>query len=295
MPKNSKKQAPFGCLFWIAFILLIFVLFFINKDSITRAVRSLQESGFFTEDSGDGIVPGKPQPQTIEDGGIRIDVQPGTEAGNGGEAAETEPAGETEPDAGETDAKMPVPPAEDITALQGPEPPDPDSGAEETPPAAAAGGKPETGSGTAQNTVPMRKQRLYFVSIDSDGAVLRQEVVKDIPKSDSPLADALHALFAGPSASEAEQGLISLIPPGTRLLSAVVKNGVATLNLSEDFRFNRYGIEGYIGQLSQVVFTATTFPTVTAVQFLLDGQRRDYLGAEGVWIGTPLGRKDFTP
>ena len=125
--------------------------------------------------------------------------------------------------------------------------------------------------------------------------VLRQEVVKDIPKSDSPLADALHALFAGPSASEAEQGLISLIPPGTRLLSAVVKNGVATLNLSEDFRFNRYGIEGYIGQLSQVVFTATTFPTVTAVQFLLDGQRREYLGAEGVWIGTPLGRKDFTP
>ena len=274
---------------------MIFVLFFINKDSITRAVRSLQESGFFTEDSGDGIVPGKPQPQTIEDGGIRIDVQPGTEAGNGGEAAETEPAGETEPDAEETDTKMPVPPAEDITALQGPEPPDPDSGAEETPPAAAAGGKPETGSGTAQNTVPMRKQRLYFVSIDSDGAVLRQEVVKDIPKSDSPLADALHALFAGPSASEAEQGLISLIPPGTRLLSAVVKNGVATLNLSEDFRFNRYGIEGYIGQLSQVVFTATTFPTVTAVQFLLDGQRREYLGAEGVWIGTPLGRKDFTP
>ena len=75
----------------------------------------------------------------------------------------------------------------------------------------------------------------------------------------------------------------------------MVKNGVATLNLSEDFRFNRYGIEGYIGQLSQVVFTATTFPTVTAVQFLLDGQRREYLGAEGVWIGTPLGRKDFTP
>jgi len=141
--------------------------------------------------------------------------------------------------------------------------------------------------------VPTRKATLFFVTIDADGRVLRKEVVREIPQTDSPLSETLLTLFKGTNGTESGKGLRSLIPQGTRLLSATVKDGVATLNLSEEFQFNQYGIEGYLGQLSQIVFTATAFSTVKSVQFLIDGQRREYLGAEGVWIGTPLSRDKF--
>ena len=65
------------------------------------------------------------------------------------------------------------------------------------------------------------------------------------------------------------------------------------LNFSGEFEFNQYGIEGTRGQLQQIVFTATAFPTVESVQFLVDGEKRDYLGSEGVWIGSPLSRNNF--
>ena len=134
---------------------------------------------------------------------------------------------------------------------------------------------------------------MYFVKIDSDGKVLQQQVSREIPKSDSPLSETLEVLFRGTSSAETGKGLRSLIPAGTKLLSATVKDGVATVNVSEEFQFNQYGIEGYLGQLAQVVYTATSYPTVKSVQFLIEGQRREYLGAEGVWIGTPLSREKF--
>jgi len=57
--------------------------------------------------------------------------------------------------------------------------------------------------------------------------------------------------------------------------------------------YNHYGIEGYAGQLKQVVYTATAFPTVQDVQILIEGSKRDYLGGEGVFIGKPLSRNSF--
>jgi spore germination protein GerM len=104
------------------------------------------------------------------------------------------------------------------------------------------------------------------------------------------MTDAIRELIAGPSADEKNQGLISLIPPGTRILSATVRGTTAYISFSEDFQYNSYGVEGYAGQLRQVIFTATEFSNVNDVQILIEGRRIDYLG-EGVWIGSPLGRE----
>ena len=99
--------------------------------------------------------------------------------------------------------------------------------------------------------------------------------------------------MSGPTADEAEKGYMSLIPEGTKLLGARVANKTATLNFSENFSFNRYGVQGYLGQLMQIVYTATSFSTIDNVQFLIEGQKLEYLGGEGVWIGSPLSRISF--
>jgi spore germination protein GerM len=134
---------------------------------------------------------------------------------------------------------------------------------------------------------------LFFIRVDEDGLLARREIKRSFPKNDAPLQSAIQSLLLGPALPESERGLQTLIPSGTRLQSIHLENGVAALSFSEEFEANRYGGEGYLGQLEQIVYTATAFPTVNAVQFLIDGEKREYIGGEGVWIGSPLGRGSF--
>ncbi|MCR5699435.1 MAG: GerMN domain-containing protein [Treponemataceae bacterium] len=135
---------------------------------------------------------------------------------------------------------------------------------------------------------------LCFVQIDdSDGSIIRRETIRTVEKNTSPLTTALNALITGPNASEAQKGYISIIPPNTKLLGARITNKTAILNFNEDFTYNSYGVQGQITQLMQIVYTATSFSTIDNVQFLIEGQKIDYLGGEGVWIGSPLSRFSF--
>ena len=113
---------------------------------------------------------------------------------------------------------------------------------------------------------------------------------RNLPVSESPLTDAIQAIIAGPNENEKNRGLISLVPPGTKILSAAVRGDTAYISFSEDFQYNTYGMEGYAGQIRQIVFTATEFPNVRDVQILIEGRRIDYLG-EGIWIGSPISRE----
>lgn len=266
--KRTRKSASLGCLFWIAFILLVLVLFFFNRKNISMV---LEKTGAMNLISGtaspdkDPVVPDAPDIPTITT------------------------ADDTKPEAELLTPEKPEPPKPAESQPVAPEKP----AVTETTANTAPAEKPVTKPPRDKPPVRTRTAPLFFVTIDADGRVLRQEVKREVPRTDSPLSETLSALFAGTNSTERAKKLRTLIPEGTRLLSASVKDGVATINVSEEFQFNQYGIEGYLGQLAQVVFTATAFPTVSSVQILIEGQRREYLGAEGVWIGTPLSRDKF--
>ena len=116
---------------------------------------------------------------------------------------------------------------------------------------------------------------------------------RNIPVSDSPLTDAINALISGPSEGEIRSGLVSLIPRGTKLHGISVRGSTAIIDLSDAFMYNHYGVEGYSAQLKQIVYTATSFPSVQDVQILVEGKQKEYLGGEGVYIGKPLSRNSF--
>ncbi len=288
--KKKRKSASLGCLFWIAVILLILVLFFFNKANIRKVLESTNAIGLFRKtDGADGDVgPKAPKiPEITTEPDADGDGQADSSATGTGDAG-AEP-GPTRTTAVETKTEPSAKPAATTDKPAKVIPKEPAKGVE---PAKSSEAK-KPAEKPAEKTAATRKATLFFVTIDPDGRVLRKEIARELPQTDAPLSDTLKALFRGTSSGEANKGLRSLIPEGTRLLSATVKGGVATVNVSEEFQFNQFGIEGYIGQLAQVVFTATAFPTVTSVQFLIEGQRREYLGAEGVWIGTPLDRGKF--
>jgi len=137
-----------------------------------------------------------------------------------------------------------------------------------------------------------RDRAIYFANVGSDGQILHSKVTRKIPVSDSPMQDALGVLLAGPTAEELSRGLVNLIPKNTRILSATVRGNTAYISFSEDFLFNTFGVEGYVAQLRQIVWTVTEFQNVKDVQILVDGRRMDYLG-EGIWIGSPINRQSF--
>ena len=48
MAKRTKRKISLGCLFWIVFILLIAVLFFLNKDTISFVLEKTNARSIFS-------------------------------------------------------------------------------------------------------------------------------------------------------------------------------------------------------------------------------------------------------
>ncbi|MFI1163453.1 GerMN domain-containing protein [Streptomyces sp. NPDC020801] len=106
----------------------------------------------------------------------------------------------------------------------------------------------------------------------------------------STAAGVLRALLAGPARYERTHGRTTAIPSGTALRSVVVRDRVATVDLS-----GRYddGSPSMRARLAQVVFTVTRFPSVEKVRFALDGKPVRQFGGEGIALNGPVVRADF--
>lgn len=277
---SAGGKPGIGCLVWLVLLLATLLLFVLNWERIQDTLRATRFSEAIESlDEPAGTAPGRGGDGSVAPAADTPASPGGAPGGSASPApAPQAPSGERQPagTAPQPSAPAPQPAAPGAGQTQG--------APSQTPPSTAA---------PVEAMARTRIVSLYFVRVDGDGTINRQEVKRTIDASDSPLTDALGALLKGPSADELGRNLISLIPSGTRLLSAQVRGSTAYLDFNEAFMINRYGIEGYAGQLKQIVYTATGFSTVKDVQFLIEGERREFLGGEGVYIGRPLSRSSF--
>ncbi len=278
--RNEKKKNSSGvsAAFWIVFALVLLILFLVSRDRILTVLYNTDFFGKVFGSNPEFVVKHKPKEGKGPLAEIEIQEQPFI--------FETET--ESEKKESETLENKTVLPESDqqesvINEKSKPEQKKSESKTKEIEKQPAA---PVT-------QIAQMEQHLFFIKIAGDGSVIRKEVVRSINKTDMPLTAAVNALLKGPDLRDLDAGFISLIPAGTRLLGASVANGVATINFSDEFRYNQYGVEGYYGQLMQVVYTATAFGNIDSVQFLIEGEKSDYLGSEGVFIGAPLPRSTF--
>ena len=274
--KQQKRRAPFGILFWIAFILLIASIFLYNRDQIaqvleeTKLVEVLKDRIGAGRDEEEG-----PTIQEAEDPESSEDTAPQDRDSDDSDAPTVVNVREPEST-----------PPQDAPEPERPNPDDtPDDEPEESP-------DREEESEPARVT-RVRDSNLYFIRVTDDGKIHPHQVERRISYTDSPMTQTIETLISGPTIEELNMGLLNLIPKGTELLSARVQNGTAYLNFNEAFRFNPMGVEGFLAQLQQIVFSSTEFDTVERVQILIDGSERAYLGGEGVYIGEPLSRESF--
>ena len=274
---NQKAGRSWGILFWLAFAILFVVLFYINREAISNSIETIKKeiSGDKTNQSETPVPEsssrnGEPDSPSSSPSIIKVNPVP-----------ESSPSSQTQSQ--QTSASRP--PAQTVPKTSSPaSKPAAQSTAEkssQTPQAVT--------SQNMQSQTEIRERALYFIHVDRGGSILRERVTRKIPVSDSPMTDAIQALITGPNSEEKSKELMTLIPPNTRILSATVRGDTAYISFSEDFQYNTYGVEGYAGQLRQIVFTATEFPNIKYVQILIENRRVDYLG-EGIWIRSPLSR-----
>lgn len=278
----AKKKIGFTLIAILAFIIIFLIIFLVKLDDIKY---SLKTTGFFTHVFGSEpeFIQNYTPEETLENLNTPVDtnknplVFKNEEDLSPVEQQEVTPIDFDNLLNTENEMNQENPLTQDITETDTPN----TENAEDV--AAVAIVEPKA--------VETTEARLFFAEVDSNGSIFRYEEKRSVPKTNSPLTTTINELLLGPSKSDINHR--SFIPEGTKLLGASVKNGVATLNFSEEFQYNVYGIEGARTQLMQVVYTASVFPTVKSVQILIDGEKKEYLGSEGVWIGTPLTTGNF--
>jgi len=253
--KSAKSSTPWAVLFWLVFAIFIFGLFIYNREAISNGIQIIANAFSSTADERTPEVKDKEPPPAA-------------------------PSGAAQPAAQQPSVKPAVAPSEAEPAKSTDSAPN----SAQTVPSQTGQNPPP-----AQRPTELRERVLYFVLVDRSGYISRVQANRRLPVSDSPLTDVVQALIAGPNADEKSKGIITLIPPATKLLSASIRGSTAYLSFNEEFQYNTYGVEGYAGQVRQIVFTVTEFSNVADVQILIEGRRIDYLG-EGVWVGSPINR-----
>jgi len=247
---------------------LLLILFLVKFGDIRAAV---QKTGFLDALNHAVTKPNPPTPAS-EPSSSPANQTPETQGTE--KPSESLPAA---PSPGQTAPNTPLAPSPAQTPQSGPPTPS------ETAPTPAA---------PAQQEKKTRSAVLYFVQIHEDGSISSQRVKRTIPLSDSPIQDTLETLMKGPVESELRENLLSLIPSGTKLRGVSVRGTTAIVDFSDAFGYNRYGKEGYMAQIRQVVYTLTEFQNIKGVQFLIEGKTRAFL-SEGIALDKPWTRASF--
>ena len=110
---------------------------------------------------------------------------------------------------------------------------------------------------------------------------------------DEKVKNAVTLLLQGPDAAEKVAGYGSELPQDAQLLSVFMEEDTVSLNFSKQIDEGG-GTEMMMARLRQIVYTATQFPGVNRVRFLIEGQPIKYFSSEGLTeVEHPIGRADL--
>ncbi len=154
-----------------------------------------------------------------------------------------------------------------------------------SPAASPATGNVPTDSASART----REVDIFFITNNASNAIA---VTRSVPDTPDVAANAIVTLIDGPTVEDSDAGLTSAVPGDARLLGLAVDGGLATIDLSREFEAGA-GSATMFGRLGQVVYTLTQFPSITQVQFKLDGQPVTVFSNEGILLEDPVTRSDF--
>jgi hypothetical protein len=150
---------------------------------------------------------------------------------------------------------------------------------------------PVTSAATAPSTTPSTTDAPAPAHATERVWFLRDERLAATSRNGSTIEGLIRELFAGPRQGD-DPRLVTLIPTGTALRSAVIDGQTLLVDVTGDFATGG-GSLSMVGRLAELVWTATELEGIDDVRLLVDGIAIDWLGGEGIDVSRPLGRDDF--
>jgi spore germination protein GerM len=251
MRRGRPRLGKTGCLFWIFIFLVIIVIILYRGKGSFRDTFSFLKNRAPSEEIQEGELASGSEETTPED--ERIVKQSDVQRDDSGFTASDQAVKEEAPGNGPS-----------------------------TVPTEANGEEASREKERPEIREKVLKAPLYYIRIESDGSAQLQPIIRSVSFTDSPITRTVEALLAGPTASERGSGLVSFIPPGTKLLDARIQSGHLTLNFSSAFEDNYNGREAIEFQLAQVMLTSFEFKQVTSLSILINGRNKQYITGEGI-------------
>ncbi|MCX8123110.1 MAG: GerMN domain-containing protein [Spirochaetes bacterium] len=136
---------------------------------------------------------------------------------------------------------------------------------------------------------PLIQAKIYFLFYNEKADKIELRPVTRNVDSRIPVKAALEELIKGPTKDEEKKGYVTAIPPTLKVIDVSIINNIAFIN------FNRAIEEGAAGnimlnRLDQIIYTVTQFDAVDGIHILVNGQRKRFLGPDGISIAGPLKR-----
>jgi len=130
---------------------------------------------------------------------------------------------------------------------------------------------------------------IYLAALNKEYELYLATKTEKIDYTDSPIFAVISFLIN----YKPKEPYLNLIPAGTKLLGAWIKQGILYLDFNENFLNNNNGLESIEIQIYQIVNTAMQFNEVKGVRFLIDGKIRKYYSEEGFLFDITFKKKSF--
>jgi len=142
-----------------------------------------------------------------------------------------------------------------------------------------------------QLKIPEREEvKIYFVKLnEKTEKMLLTPVARKVARGE-PLENTMRELIKGPTVAEKKKGLLTAVPPGLKVKSIRLKNGMAEIDFNGAIEQGAGG-SVLINRIDQIVYTATQFRDVRSIVIKINGRPRQTLGTDGLSIGGPLHRR----
>ena len=154
--------------------------------------------------------------------------------------------------------------------------------------------RPETSTVEPDNDENKIYINVFFIGQNKNGEEVYRAVKREyIPDIDgSPIEFAITSLFNGPKPDEVKFGVYSEIPVGTRLLKVMETNDAVFVDVSEHFSLGG-GTDSIYKRIFQLIKTAK-YNTTKPVYLLIDGEKIDVIGGDGIMLTQPLNENSLS-
>ncbi|MBP7901463.1 MAG: GerMN domain-containing protein [Spirochaetes bacterium] len=131
------------------------------------------------------------------------------------------------------------------------------------------------------------KVKIFFVLVNEESGKIKYIPFERMVPAGNDLREALVIMSKGLSPDEEKKGYLSSIPKTMKINSAVIRSGIAVIDVSSDISHEAFG-DIAISRVNQIYYTARQFPGVKGISITINGKKVNSIGQDGRIIHWPI-------